>query len=96
MNDDALPFRVYGIRFLHPDLQKEQDDRVLAKDLRVGPSGILEFTRIWPEDSTQENKGMYRGEFLVEQIDQDMWDEWVEEAKEHKRMHHDRDEDDDE
>lgn len=94
MNDD-LPFRVYGIRFLHPDLQKEQDDRVLAKDLRVGPSGILEFTRIWPEDETQENKGMYRGEFLAEEIDRDMWEEWQKDAAEHKRMHHSDDEDDD-
>jgi hypothetical protein len=91
MNDD-LPFRVYGIRFLNADLQKEQDDRVLAKDLRVGPSGILEFTRIWP-DSESENKGMYSGEFLAEEIDRDQFDEWKEEAEEHHREHH-GDEDD--
>lgn len=87
MGDSNLPFRVYGIRFLNVDLQKEQDDRVLAKDLRVGPSGILEFTRIWP-DTDVENKGMYHGEFLAEEIDRDQFEEWQAEAKGHQ---HDED-----
>jgi hypothetical protein len=94
MNNEALPFRVYGIRFLHADLQKEQDDRVLAKDLRVGPSGVLEFTRIWPDAPDVENKGMYHGEFLAEEIDREEYEEWQREAEEHKRTHH-GDEDDD-
>jgi hypothetical protein len=92
MNDDALPFRVYGIRFLNADLQKEQDDRVLAKDLRVGPSGVLEFTRIWPDAPESENKGMYHGEFLAEEIDKEEFEEWQAEAAEHKRLHHNEDE----
>jgi hypothetical protein len=95
MNNDALPFRVYGIRFLNADLHKEQDDRVLAKDLRVGPSGILEFTRIWPDAPEAENKGMYSGEWLAEEIDREDFEEWQREAKEHNRQHHHEDEGED-
>ena len=91
MDDNSLPFRVYGIRFLNVDLQKEQDDRVLAKDLRVGPSGILEFTRIWP-DSEAENKGMYRGEFLAEEIDREEFEEWQCKAKEDREINDEDDE----
>jgi hypothetical protein len=85
MNDD-LPTRVFNIRFLHADLQKEQYDNLLAKNVKIGPSGAIEYTRIF-SNSDSEYKGYYNGEYLIEEIS-------PEELEDMKHHHHDHEDDD--
>ena len=85
MNDNGVPTsRIYNIRFLNADLQKEQFDNCLAKDVRIGPSGAIEYTRIF-SDSDSEYKGFYNGEYLIEELDK----EEIEEMKHHHHHHDD-------
>lgn len=91
MNED-LPTRIYDIHLLNPDVQKEQEDRFLARDVRIGPSGALEYTRIFT-DSESSYKGFYNGEFLVQEIDQEDFEE-MKHDHEHHHHHHDEEEED--
>lgn len=87
MNDKEMPGRVYNLRFLNTDLQKEQFDNLLVKDVRIGPSGTIECTRIF-NDSDSEYKVFYNGEYLIEEIDQEQLEEMKRADEEHRRRHH--------
>lgn len=90
MSDD-LPTRIYEVRLLNPDIQKDQEDRLLAKDIRIGPSGALEFTRIFP-DSEDTYKGFYMGEYYVTEMDKEIFEEMQKDHEEHHHHHEDEDE----
>jgi hypothetical protein len=53
---------------LNTELQKRQDDMMVAEDVRVGPSGVLECNRVW-SDTSIKTKIFYSGEFFIVQMD---------------------------
>lgn len=90
MNENDLPKRVYELRLLNVDLQKDQEDRMLVTDVRVGTSGALEANQIYT-DSESMNKIFYHGDYFIREMPL----EEFEELKEHEQHHH-HEEDDDE
>jgi hypothetical protein len=67
MKDDDITRRIYEIRLLQTDLQKDQEERWLGEDVRVSPSGVLEFNQIYT-DSDDKRKVFFKGEFLVTEM----------------------------
>lgn len=70
MNDDIVPTRLYRVFLLNTDVQKRQDDVLIAEDVRVGPSGVLECNRVWA-DTPIKTKVLYNGEFYVVEMDEE-------------------------
>jgi hypothetical protein len=86
MNDDIVPQRIYELRLLNVDLQKDQEDRLLVTDVRAA-GGALEANQIYT-DSDSMNKIFYHGDYFI----REMLLEEFEELKEHGH-HHDEEED---
>lgn len=90
MTDDLLTTKMYRIFLLNNDLQKMQDDVMVAEDVRVGASGVLECNRIWT-DTTIKTKIFYSGPFYCVQMD----DEEIEDFRTPDHSHGHDEEDDD-
>jgi len=88
MNDDLAPKRIYELRLLNVDLQKDQEDRLLVTDIRVGNSGALEANQIFL-DSDEIHKIFYNGQYFVNEMPLDEY----EELKRDNHHHHHDDED---
>lgn len=70
MSDELVPQKMYRVFLLNNDLQKMQDDVMVAEDVRVGPSGALECNRIW-SDTNIRTKVFYNGPYYVVQMDEE-------------------------
>jgi hypothetical protein len=68
MTDDITPTRLYRIFLLNTDVQKRQDDFLVAENIRIGPSGVLECDRVW-SDTNIKTKIFYNGEFHITEMD---------------------------
>jgi hypothetical protein len=84
MNDD-LPKRIYELRLLDVDLQKDQEDRLLVTDLRVSASGALEANQIFT-DSNSTHKVFYSGHYFAREMP---LEEYEELKHDHHNHHHD-------
>lgn len=69
MNDDIIQPKLFRVFLLNNDLQKMQDDVMVAEDVRVGGSGVLECNRVW-QDTQIKTKVFYSGPFYVVQMDE--------------------------
>jgi hypothetical protein len=70
MSDELIPSRVYEVRLLDIDLQREGEDRFLAEDVRVSTAGILEANRIYI-DSPRKEKVFFSGKFFITEMSQE-------------------------
>lgn len=90
MNDDNIvPKRLYNIKLLNEDLQKQNNDFFTAQDVKVSPAGVLEADRVW-QDVPFVTKVFYNGEFYITELGPDEVEEWYNPDEEH---HHHDDED---
>ena len=64
---EEITRRIYEVRLLQTDLQKDQEERWLGEDVRVSPSGVLEFNQIFT-DSDDKRKVFFHGQFLVTEM----------------------------
>jgi hypothetical protein len=84
MNDDITK-RYYELRLLNVDLQKDQEDRLLVTDVRVGASGALEANQIFL-DSEDTHKIFYSGQYFIREMSADEYEELKSDGHHH---HHD-------
>lgn len=75
MNDDIVPKRLYNIKLLNEDLQKQNDNFFTAENIKISPAGVLEADRVW-QDVTFTTKVFYSGEFYVTELGPDEVKEW--------------------
>ncbi|MGH7974945.1 MAG: hypothetical protein ACREBR_05425 [bacterium] len=73
MTDD-LTRRIYSLRILETDLQKEGLDHLLVSDVRVGQNGTLECNHVFV-DSERVQKLFYNGKFFLEEFSSEEFEE---------------------
>jgi len=88
--DDITPTKLYRVFLMDTELQKRQDDMLVAEDVRVSPSGVLECNRLW-SDTNIRTKIFYNGPFYCVQMDEEEIADFHEPTCEHGG--HDEDED---
>ena len=86
MNEDITPKRIYELRLLNVDLQKEQEDRLLVTDVRVSASGALEANRIFV-DGDVVIKIFYNGQYFINEMPLEEFEE-LKREDEHGHHHH--------
>jgi hypothetical protein len=64
-----VPVRLYRIFLLNSDVQKMQNDVLVAENVRIGQSGVLECDRVWA-DVPIKTKVFYSGEFYIIELDE--------------------------
>jgi hypothetical protein len=82
MNDDIVPERLYNIKLLNDDLQKQNNDFFTAKNVKIGPTGVLEADRIW-QDVEFTTKIFYSGPFLIQELSAEEAEHWYDDECEH-------------
>lgn len=90
MNEDIVPKRLYNIKLLNEDLQKQNNDFFTAENVKISPAGVLEADRVW-QDVEFTTKVFYSGEFYVTELGPDEVEEWFNEEHHH---HHGEEKDD--
>lgn len=68
--DDILPTKLYRVFLMDTELQKRQDDIMVAENVKIGPSGVLNCDRVW-SDTTIKTQVFYNGPFYVVQMDEE-------------------------
>jgi len=59
--------RYYEVRLLNDDLAKSNDDRMLGTDVRISPSGAIEFNQVYT-DSESINKVFFNGSYYIKEM----------------------------
>lgn len=91
MNDENIvPKRLYNIKLLNEDLQKQNNDFFTAANVKVSPAGVLEADRVW-QDVEFTTKVFYNGEFYITELGPDEIEEWYH-PEEGPHNHHHEDE----
>jgi len=67
VNDELLPEKHYFIHLLNEDLQKQDEAKFAAKNIRISPAGVLEADRVWSNEKFTI-KIFYKGEFFLTQM----------------------------
>lgn len=70
MNEDLKVRRIFYVHLLNDDVQKEDEARFVAENIRIGPSGVLECDRVF-QDSEIKLKIFYNGQFNIVEMDRD-------------------------
>jgi hypothetical protein len=70
MEDNIVPKRLYNVRLLHDDLQKQDNASFVASNIKISPSGVLEADRVWT-DVEFTTKVFYSGEYYITELGPD-------------------------
>jgi len=70
MSDNIVPRRLYYVDLLNVDIQKENQDKFVAENVKIGPSGVLECDRVFA-DSKITLKMFYNGQFHIVEMDRE-------------------------
>ena len=90
-DENLVPTRLYRVFLLHEELQKRQDDVMIAEDVRVGPSGAVEFNRVW-SDADIKTKVFYNGPYFVIEMDEEEIEEFKTPDCDHNHLEDEDDE----
>ena len=72
MSDSIVPRRLYYVDLLNVDIQKEGQDKFVAENVKIGPSGVLECDMVFA-DSKTTLKTFFSGQFhIVEMAREDV------------------------
>jgi hypothetical protein len=91
MNENLPIKHIYELRLLNVDLQKDQEDRLLVTDVRIGPSGALEANQIFL-NSEDTQKLFYNGQYFITEMPMEVYEDLKKDGHNHHHNHEDEDE----
>jgi hypothetical protein len=87
MSDELKVRRIFYVHLLNEDVQKNDESRFVAENIRIGPSGVLECDRVF-NDCETKLKVFYNGQFNIVEMDREEVEHFGDEDCGH---HHDED-----
>jgi len=73
--ENLVPKRLYNVKLLNDDLQKQNNDMFTAENVKISAAGILECDRIW-QDVEFTTKIFYSGPFIVQELSPEEAEHW--------------------
>ena len=80
--ENLVPKRLYNVKLLNDDLQKQNNDMFTAENVKISAAGILECDRIW-QDVEFTTKIFYSGPFIAQELSAEEAEHWYDEGGEH-------------